>query len=153
MRSTVFCGSTSPSYGQPNTVETYARTGTFAAAAIGMTSLKAAIVSAIVLLTFFLLCVSDADKKTAISFMPDASAVSRPRRFGTSALMRTPAGRATPRATSAASASCGIHFGDTKLVISIARMPAATSESMKRILSAVGTLRASFCRPSRGPTS
>ena len=36
-------------------------------------------VSAIVLLTFFLLCVSDADMNTAISFMPDASAVSRPR--------------------------------------------------------------------------
>ena len=50
--------------------------------------------------------------------------MSSPRRFGTSALIRTPAGRATPRATSAASASCGIHFGDTKLVISIARMPA-----------------------------
>ena len=55
--------------------------------------------------------------------MPDASAVSRPRRFGTSALIRTPGGAFTPRATSAASASCGIHFGDTKLVISIVADP------------------------------
>ena len=118
-----------------------------------ITSSKAVRVSATVLLTFFLLCVSDTDMKTAISFMPLASAVSSPRRLGTSALMRTPGGRATPRETSAESASCGIHFGDTKLVISIERIPDATSASMNRILSAVGTLRASFCRPSRGPTS
>jgi hypothetical protein len=85
--------------------------------------------------------------------MPAASAVSSPRRFGTSALIRTPGGRCTPRATSPASASCGIHLGETKLVSSMWRMPDATSASMKRILSAVGTWRASFCRPSRGPTS
>ena len=134
-------------------METYARTATLALSATGTTSSNAASVSAMVLFTFFLLCVSDADRNTAISFIPEARAVSSPRRFGTSALMRTPIGRCTPRATSAASASCGIHFGDTKLVISMSRMPAATSASMKRIFSAVGTCRASFCRPSRGPTS
>ena len=117
--STARSGSTSPSYGQPNTVDTYARTETFAARATGITSSNAASVSAIDLLTFFLLCVSDADRKTAISFIPAASAESSPRRFGTSALIRTPGGRCTPRATSAASASCGIHLGDTKLVISM----------------------------------
>ena len=90
---------------------------------------------------------------TAISRMPAASAASRPRLLGTSALIRTPGTRWTPRATSAESASCGIHLGDTKLVISMLRIPAATSASMKRIFSAVGTWRASFCRPSRGPTS
>jgi hypothetical protein len=117
------------------------------------TSANAVRVSAIVLLTFFLLWVSDADMNTAISRMPAASAVSSPRRFGTSALNRTPSRRPTPRATSELSASCGIHFGLTKLVISIADTPAAISASIRRILSAVGTWRASFCRPSRGPTS
>ena len=67
--------------------------------------------------------------------------------------MRTPGGWATPRATSELSASWWIHFGDTKLVISMSRIPLATSASMKRILSAVATVRASFWRPSRGPTS
>ena len=111
----------------------------FAARATGITSSNAASVSAIVLLTFFLLWVSEADRNTATSFMPEAIAVSRPRRFGTSALIRTPATRCTPRETSAASASCGIHFGDTKLVISMSRIPAATSASMNFSLSAVGT--------------
>ena len=117
-------------------------------------SSNAASVSAIVLFTFFLLCVSDADMKTAISFMPAASAVVEPLPVRHQRASRPMPGlRVMPRATSAASASCGIHFGDTKLVISMARRPVAESASMKRILSAVGIMRASFCRPSRGPTS
>ncbi len=48
-------------------------------------SRNAASVAAMVLLTFFLLCVSDADMKTATSFMPAAIAASSPCRFGTSA--------------------------------------------------------------------
>jgi hypothetical protein len=117
------------------------------------TSSNALSVSAMVLLTFFLLCVSDADRKTAISFMPAASAASRPLRLGTRHENVTPGGGRSARATSLASASCGIHLGFTNEVISISRRPVRASASMNAILSAVGTRRASFCRPSRGPTS
>jgi hypothetical protein len=44
-------------------------------------------------------------------------------------------------------------LGLTKLVISIRGRPASISAPMNAILSAVGTWRASFCSPSRGPTS
>jgi hypothetical protein len=43
--------------------------------------------------------------------------------------------------------------GETKLVASISRRPAATRSSMKRRLVGVGMGADSFCRPSRGPTS
>src|SRR5690606_27871212 len=58
-----------------------------------------------------------------------------------------------PRYTSAASASCGMRRGLTKLVASIAARPAAPRRSMNSILTAAGTMAGSFCRPSRGPTS
>ena len=63
------------------------------------------------------------------------------------------ADRLPRRATSPPSASCGIHLGFTKLVISMARNPVSDSASIRRILSSVGTMRDSFCSPSRGPTS
>src|SRR4030095_10469980 len=55
--------------------------------------------------------------------------------------------------TSAASAICGTHFGETNAVASIARNPASVSASIKATFSSVGTIAFSFCRPSRGPTS
>src|SRR5262245_2649242 len=55
--------------------------------------------------------------------------------------------------TSAASAICGTHFGDTKLVASIDGTPASASASISATLTSVGTTPFSFCRPSRGPTS
>src|SRR5678816_3148609 len=58
-----------------------------------------------------------------------------------------------PAKTSAASAICGTHFGLTKADTSIARWPAPLSASTKAILSAVPIAAASFCSPSRGPTS
>src|SRR6186713_2614110 len=58
-----------------------------------------------------------------------------------------------PAMTSAASAICGTHFGDTKLVTSISRRPACCSRCTSSILTAAGTICFSFCRPSRGPTS
>ena len=86
---------------------------------------------AIVLFTFFLLCVSDADMNTATSFMPAASAASSPWRLGTSAEYTSPGLRVIRRDTSPPSASCGIHFGLTKLVISMARRPVSDSALMK----------------------
>ncbi len=106
-----------------------------------------------VLLTLRLLWVSDADRNTAISRMPPSSADSSPRRLGTRAEKRTSGRRATWRATDTASASCGIHLGLTKLVISMAGRPVKDSESMSATLSAVASWRDSFCSPSRGPTS
>src|SRR5207342_1135481 len=58
-----------------------------------------------------------------------------------------------PEYTSAASASCGTHFGLTKLVASMLRSPVADRRSISAILSAVAMMVFSFCRPSRGPTS
>src|SRR5215831_7938925 len=55
--------------------------------------------------------------------------------------------------TAAASAICGTHFGETKLVASIAGRPASVSRSIRPTLTSVGTVPFSFCRPSRGPTS
>ncbi len=55
--------------------------------------------------------------------------------------------------TSSASASCGIHFGETKLVISMRRSPADASASISRTFPESGTVALSFCRPSRGETS
>src|SRR5262245_50741714 len=56
-------------------------------------------------------------------------------------------------ATSPPSASWGIHLGLTKLVISILWRPVADSISTSATLSTVAMGRASFCRPSLGPTS
>ena len=55
--------------------------------------------------------------------------------------------------TSAASASCGTHFGLTKLVTSIRSKPQSDSRSTSPILACVSISRFSFCRPSRGAIS
>ena len=105
-------------------------------------SSNAASVSAIVLFTFFLLCVSLALRKTAISRSPARARAPARARWGTSALKVTPGGRLHAcRATSSASASWGIHLGETKLVISMRARPAATSASMSRRLPSSGDER------------
>src|SRR5688572_20917225 len=58
-----------------------------------------------------------------------------------------------PANTSAASASCGTHFGLTKLVASIVFSPVSDRRSISAILSRVAMIAFSFCRPSRAPTS
>src|SRR6476661_4112219 len=55
--------------------------------------------------------------------------------------------------TSALSAICGTHFGDTNAVASTTGSPAAESRSISSTLTAVEIEPCSFCRPSRGPTS
>ena len=73
---------------------------------------------------FLRLCVSLADRNTAISESPAARARSRPLALGTSALNVTPGGALAPaRTSSSASASCGIHRGETKLVSSMRASP------------------------------
>ena len=64
-----------------------------------------------------------------------------------------PGRREIPRKTSAASAICGTHFGLTNADTSIAGRPAVVKRSTNAILSVVATFAASFCSPSRGPTS
>jgi hypothetical protein len=85
--------------------------------------------SAIERLTFLRLCVSDALRKTLISSMRSrcASALSSPRSFGTSTLTETSSGSAIASRTAAASASCGITSGRTKLVTSIRLKPVRPS--------------------------
>src|SRR5215470_7263425 len=58
-----------------------------------------------------------------------------------------------PAMTAALSDICGTHFGETKAPASTARRPASASRSMSAILTATGADLASFCSPSRGPTS
>src|SRR4051812_23475636 len=58
-----------------------------------------------------------------------------------------------PANTSPASAICGTHLGLTNADTSMTGSPAAVNRSTNAILSAVATSAASFCRPSRGPTS
>src|SRR5215208_3769515 len=55
--------------------------------------------------------------------------------------------------TSALSAICGTHFGETKLVTSISVRPASCRRCTRPIFTSAGTGSFSFCRPSRGPTS
>ena len=146
-------GSVCPSYGHPHTVETYPRTRMPNARAGPIVDSNAASVSSTLLFTFLWLWVSLHETKTAISPIPAARARSRPRAFGQSALNETPSGGFARWATASASASCGIHLGETKLVISIRRRPLATSASIRRSLLWSGTVARSFWRPSRGPTS
>ena len=97
--------------------------------------------------------VSDAAAKIAISVTPAACARSSPARLGTRAGYRTPGRREMPAKTPLASAICGTHFGLTKAETSIAGRPDADSRFTKATLSTVWTAAASFCSPSRGPTS
>ena len=97
--------------------------------------------------------VSLAAVKTAISRAPAARASSKPVRLGTSTGSRTPSGFATRRRTSSEPAICGTHFGETKAPTSTTGRPAATSRSQKATRSSTERGAASFCRPSRGPTS
>src|SRR5215471_15642472 len=50
-------------------------------------------------------------------------------------------------------AICGTHLGDTKLPASTAEWPAADRASISETLASTVTGLASFCNPSRGPTS
>ena len=112
--------------------------------------------SSIERLTFLRLCVSDADRKTLISWKRSRcrSAFSSPRSFGISTESADVVGRIDRgRAPRAASASCGITSARTKLVTSSRRSPVRASTSISRTLSAVAITSGSFWKPSRGPTS
>src|SRR6266567_3503963 len=108
--------------------------------------------SAVPRLTFFRLCVSEADTTASISASPLSSARAAPRRFGTSAEYRTAGALVIRFHTSSASAICGIAAGRTNETASIRLTPVADSRSISSILASVGT-GSSFCSPSRGPTS
>ena len=81
------------------------------------------------------------------------SAPSSPLRLGVRTVYRVPGRRAMAASTSLFSASCGTHFGLTKLVTSTTGRPAAASMLARSILTSVLIRPFSFCRPSRGPTS
>ena len=61
--------------------------------------------------------------------------------------------RAMPAITSDDVAIWGTHFGETNDADSIFGKPARESRSTSAILMSAGTVCASFCKPSRGPTS
>ena len=64
-----------------------------------------------------------------------------------------PACGGSPPSPRALSAICGTHLGETNAVASITGSPASCRRWISSTLTAVGTGAASFCSPSRGPTS
>ena len=73
---------------------------------------------------------------------PQLGGIKRAFMLGVSTEKRTPGGGGrTLASTSRASASCGTHLGDTKLVTSTARRPASTRRSTSSTLTSVGTCR------------
>src|SRR3954447_11054877 len=111
--------------------------------------------SSIERLTFLRLCVSEALRKTLISWKRSRrrSAFSSPFSFGISTEIATSSGGSMRSSTSSASASCGITSARTKLVASRRFTPVRASRSISRTFSSVGTTSGSFWKPSRGPTS
>jgi hypothetical protein len=77
-----------------------------------------------------LLNVSDAAVKIAIDFTPASIARSSPRMLGTSTGYSTPGSFGMSRYTSAVSAICGTHFGETNAPASMTRRPASESAVM-----------------------
>ena len=76
---------TSPSYGQPQAVETITWTVAPRPWARSMIAAMSSRDSAVLRFRFFLLCVSEAETTTSISVKPASRARSAPFRFGTSA--------------------------------------------------------------------
>src|SRR5688500_12199681 len=148
-------GGTWPSYGQPKATEITPSQRSPSARARAITRSSPLSDSSIERLTFSRLCVSEAERKTLISWKRSRwrSAMSSPRSFGISTDRATPAGGSIAASTSPASASCGITSGRTKLVTSSRRRPVRASWSISRTLSAVAITSGSFWKPSRGPTS
>ncbi len=143
-------GSVSPLYGEPKQHETTASTGR--TPAIATMSEIAASLSATVMCTFFSLYTGSAEIVTVSASMPAATAISAPRRLGTSAHHVMSAWRSIAASTASGSAIAGTALGDTKLTASMWRTPVAARASMNRARSAAAT-GCSDCSPSRGPTS
>src|SRR4051794_32575843 len=149
------CGSTSPSYGQPNETEMTPSARSPSPRARPTTASSPLRDSSTERFTFFWLCVSVADRKQLISWKRSrsASAFSSPRSLGIRTLTDTSSGMSARLSTSVPSASCGITSGRTKLVASSRRTPVRASASTSRTLSSVAMTSGSFWKPSRGPTS
>src|SRR6266702_2894992 len=64
-----------------------------------------------------------------------------------------PSRRFRPASNCSASASCGTHFGETKLVASRMVRPVAANRSRNSSFTSTGSTDDSFCSPSRAPTS
>jgi hypothetical protein len=73
--------------------------------------------------------------------------------LGVSAEYKAPDRRAILLKTSALSAICGTHLGDTNDAASMLVKPAAAKRLINSTFTKVGTCIASACKPSRGPTS
>ena len=149
---TVRATGTSPSYGQPQAVDTITCTVAPRSCATEMISAISSRDCPVDRLTFLRLCVSDADTTASSSVNPASRARPAPRRLGTSAEYLTQGARAARFHTSSASAICGIADGRTNDTASIRSTPVRDSRSSSATLASVGT-GSSFCSPSRGPTS
>src|SRR5579862_4268436 len=155
---TTSASGTSPSHGSPKHIDTYARTPSpadFASATTGSNTWSASSRE-----RFRLRLANDsvALAKTQTSFTPQSRARRSPDSLGTSAGRRTPSGGVrtsgpSAKKTSSASASWGTQEGFTKLDTSTVLRPASRSRRTNSALTRAATIVASFCRPSRGPTS
>ena len=125
-----------------------------AARAASTTGAKRSRLSAIEQLMFFCEKISEAAPNTATSSAPAASAASKPLQVRHQHRIARRRACARMRAsTSAASAICGTHFGETKDVASIAGKPGVGERVDQRDLDVGRDVAVSFCSPSRGPTS
>ncbi len=145
-------GGTSPSYGQPQAVDTMTCTVAPRSWATEMISAISSSDWPVERFTFLRLWVSEAETTASSSVKPASSARWAPLRFGTRAEYRTDGIRTARFHTSSASAICGIADGRTNDTASIRCTPVADSRSSSATLASVGT-GSSFCSPSRGPTS
>ena len=97
--------------------------------------------------------VSDAQTTMFASSQPDATARSQPRWFSTRPMRERPGVFGRAAITSSAPAICGTRRGLTKDTASSRVTPAASSRRMNSSFRSTSRVTASFCSPSRGPTS
>ena len=147
-------GGTCPSYGQPNDGDDALAAQPLAARAADhrLQAAEGLLDRAVDVLALW---VSDARRNTLISSKRSrARGPCRGRaRWGSARTPRRSAGTSIAASTSAASASCGITSGRTKLVTSMRRSPCAPARRSGRSCRPSAMISGSFWKPSRGPTS
>jgi DNA-directed RNA polymerase subunit RPC12/RpoP len=96
---------------------------------------------------------SEAVSTTLASSQPAATARSQPFMLSTRPMRDRPGRGGRPAMISSAPAICGTRRGLTKETTSIRCAPACSSRPMNSSRSSTVRITASFCSPSRGPTS
>jgi hypothetical protein len=145
---------TSPSKGSPKATETVSeRRGPPSAAWRSAIRAMVATCSATEAPWFRMPKPSEAQTTTLASSQPAATHRSQPRSFKTRPMRETLSRAGSAAMISSAPAICGTRRGLTKETASIRFTPQASSRLMKSTRSSTERMAASFCSPSRAPTS